>query len=140
LNRTDPSRSAEGVAVLESVSNIRAALSPSIEVENAVFLPREGVEDAMVSKIPYASALLPQRPTTGSGFIIDSVPCTPGSYAGTASQDVRHLTSKLRCSDPMTFGVLKCHGAMNVNNDSKTISFEIVFEVPTAGESRTLRS
>lgn len=142
LRRRDNARSPEAIAVLKSASKVREALNPTPETEEKVFLPAEGAEGATITKILYSLAVLLRRSATSSTFIIDSVPCPTGSYVSLASQDMRRLASKLRCADPLTFGVLRCRGVMKIhaNNGTKLTSFDVIFEKPSPEKPHTLRS
>ncbi|KAK3633950.1 hypothetical protein LTR56_015560 [Elasticomyces elasticus] len=139
LKRRDPSRTAEGAAVLRSASKVREALNPALVATNVFLPPEDGAE---ISSIPCSSAILLRRSRSNATFIVDPVPCPIGSFIGAAAQDMRRLASKLRCVEPTGFGILRCRGVTKVysNNGSKLTSFNIVFDTPSLGVPLTLRS
>ncbi|KAF2163001.1 hypothetical protein M409DRAFT_68654 [Zasmidium cellare ATCC 36951] len=75
-------------------------------------------------------------------FIVDPVPCLANAYVGLMTKDIRTLAAKLHHADPLTFGVLRCRGAVKVNRNSngKLVAFDLVFETSTSEKPRTLRS
>ncbi|KAA6410790.1 MAG: hypothetical protein FRX48_05100 [Lasallia pustulata] len=82
--------------------------------------------------IPHCSALLSFDRDEGTSAIIDTTTYPPRSDMTVATLHVRNVARILSKSDPWTFGLLACRGAIKIWDSSGQISqFELVFDVPS---------
>jgi hypothetical protein len=142
LQKTNPPMQTEAAVVLKTAKKIRRALNTELTKETHVFLSSEGLKGAKEYRIPHTSAVLLDRPNSSSPFIVDSIPCPAGSFVGLTARDIRRLATKLRSVDPDAFGVMKCRGVVKLHDrpSSRLASLEIIFERPSSGDVRSLRS
>ncbi|KAK5115762.1 hypothetical protein LTR62_000851 [Meristemomyces frigidus] len=150
LRKPDPGWTSEGAAVMHRAARVGTAVSsspPSLtgsqpSTTPPVFLPHERPATAETSATPFSSASVARIPGQNNLVIIDPIPCPPGTYIGTLSQDIRNLASKLQVVDPLNFGILKCRGVVkqSTNNGARLASFDVVFEFATPGQPCSLRS
>ncbi|KAF4959482.1 hypothetical protein FGADI_1703 [Fusarium gaditjirri] len=108
-DRGEPAR--EGLKFREAFSN-----SESVKLAEKV------LKNLDIQVIPYCETELAVRKTDEKYFIIDTV-----SRDTVALRDVRELASRLRDSNPSTFGTLKCKGVVQLSKES---SLKFVFSVP----------
>ena len=93
-------------------------------------------------RIPHCSALLSPYQDDGISAIVDTTTYPPRSDMTVATIHVRNVARILSKSDPWTFGLLACRGAIKLLDSCGKISqFELVFGVPRGLQSPTsLRS
>ena len=143
LKRDDGDKSEEAKKVRRATARIRGVVQGDSKTCEAVHvsLPSDRFDRAKLSPIPYCSARY-MRSGESERYIVDSVPCVDGSYVGQLSKDIRTLARKLSCADPSTFGVLNCRGyvKLKTSNNSRTASYEIIFNTPSLEQPRSLRS
>ncbi|CVL05643.1 uncharacterized protein FPRN_14321 [Fusarium proliferatum] len=107
--RGEPAR--EGLKFREAFNN-----------SETVKLAEKVLENLVIQAIPYCETELAVKLKESKYFIIDTV-----SRDTVALKDARELASRLRDSDPSTFGTLKCKGVVQVTN-APLLKF--VFSVP----------
>ncbi|KAF5974858.1 het-s domain-containing protein [Fusarium coicis] len=108
-DRGDPAR--EGLKFREAFNNIET-----------VKLAEKVLENLEMQAIPYCEAELAVKQKENKYFIIDTV-----SRDTVALRDARELASRLRYSNPSTFGTLKCKGVVQLTREP---SLKFVFGVP----------
>ncbi|KAF2278166.1 uncharacterized protein EI97DRAFT_247271 [Westerdykella ornata] len=121
------------VGTMSTALAFRRSLKSDRDTKVSVFLPKDGLVDALREPIPYSTAELMRRsPTSDKWYIVDSVPCLPDVSARTLTEDVRDLARKLSATDPMAFGLLQCRGVVRIlKPDQRTpASFDFVFYEP----------
>lgn len=106
----------------------------------SVFLPGDGLETARIREIPFASVRYVQRADSDKWLIINCIPCEPDIDVGSVKKDIREIARKLSCVDPFVFGVLQCHGVVQIGGNRPS-SFDFISKVPTklSNEPRSLR-
>lgn len=98
---------------------------PSIFLDDAV-----DILDPVL--IPHSSALLSFNKEEGTSTIIDTTTYPPRSDMNIATIHVRNVARILSKSDPWTFGLLTCRGAIKLLDSLGNISqFELVFDIPS---------
>ena len=128
---------------LSLTRGIRDALQPS-GTPPSVFLPSMTFE---TSAIPFSRAKTARMQSGPSSkprwFILDTLPCRPGTDIHALSDDVRDLGRKLRHADPFAFGLLNCRGVMRVLCQPPALDlagFDLVFNVPQDTDAEQLQS
>jgi hypothetical protein len=142
LNRQADKHPSEAIAVRKKTARIRGVVRGDTTQEVHVSLPSNVFQDARFFKISCSSAKYMKRTGKSGMYIVDSIPCLDGAFIGQVDKDIRLLATKLHCADPSTFSVLKCRGMvkMKSSNGSRTTAFQLVFDVPSPGEPRSLRN
>ncbi|KAF4433169.1 hypothetical protein F53441_13770 [Fusarium austroafricanum] len=107
--REEPAR--EGLKFREAFDNSKS-----------VKLAEKLLENLETKSIPYCQAQIAIRQEDEKYFIIETV-----SRDTVALRDARELASRLRDSNPFTFGTLKCKGVVQPSNEPSLI---FVFGVP----------
>lgn len=107
--RGEPAR--EGLKFREAFNN-----------SETVKLAEKVLENLVIQAIPYCETELAVKLKESKYFIIDTV-----SRDTVALRDARELASRLRDSDPSTFGTLKCKGVVQL---TKAPLLKFVFSVP----------
>lgn len=128
----------------ESIStarNVRDSLRANPLNRSSVFLPESGLTNAKKSEIPYCTATIAQR-SKDKQYILDSVPYLPEISQKTFEKHVQDLARKLAGTDPLSFGLLKCRGVVQVfNQHQEIVAYDLVFYFPpTLQDPRSLRS
>ncbi|RBR05567.1 hypothetical protein FVER53590_12915 [Fusarium verticillioides] len=108
-HRGDPAR--EGLKFREAFNN-----------SETVKLAEKVLENLEMQVIPYCETELAVKQKENKYFIIDTV-----SRDTVALRDARELASRLRDSNPSTFGTLKCKGVVQLTREP---SLKFVFGVP----------
>ncbi|KAG5819949.1 hypothetical protein H9Q74_009171 [Fusarium xylarioides] len=108
-DRGEPAR--EGLKFREAFNN-----------SETVKLAEKVLENLEMQVIPYCEAELAVKQKENKHFIIDTV-----SRDAVALRDARELASRLRDSNPSTFGTLKCKGVIQLTREP---SLKFVFGVP----------
>ena len=129
---------------LSLTGGIRDALQPTGTLPS-VFLPSMMFD---TSAIPFSRAKTARIQSRSSNskprwFILDSLPCRPGTDMHALSGDVRDLARKLRHADPFAFGLLNCKGAMRVLGQPPGLdlaAFDLVFNPPPGTDAEQLQS
>lgn len=128
---------------MSTARSVRQSLKADAGIQTTVFLSKDGLTAAQRESIPYCTAELVQRSAKSNKLlIVDRVPCLPEVNARILREDVRDLARKLSATDPITFGLLKCHGVVKVLDEKheRPSSFDFVFLVPPGLKSpRSLR-
>ncbi|SCN89302.1 uncharacterized protein FFB20_08472 [Fusarium fujikuroi] len=107
--REEPAR--EGLKFRESFNN-----------SETVKLAEKVLENLEIQAIPYCEAEIAVKQKDNKYFIIDTV-----SRDTVALRDARELASRLRDSNPSTFGTLKCKGVVQLTREP---SLKFIFGVP----------
>ncbi|KAF9776831.1 hypothetical protein IL306_004917 [Fusarium sp. DS 682] len=94
----------------------------AFDTSESVKLAEKVLENLETRSIPHCKAKLAMKQKEQKYFIIDTV-----SRDTVALRDARELASRLRDSNPFTFGTLKCKGLVQL---SKEPSLKFVFGVP----------
>ena len=123
-----------------SAYNIRDALKERPLQKVSVFLPGDGLETARIREIPFASVKYIQRADSDKWLIMDCIPCELDIDVGSVKKDIRELARKLSSVDPLVFGVLQCHGVVQIGGNRPS-SFNFIFKIPRElnNEPRSLR-
>ena len=129
---------------LSLTGGIRDALQPTGTLPS-VFLPSMMFD---TSAIPFSRAktacIQPGSSNSKTRwFILDSLPCRPGTDVHALTGDVRDLARKLRHADPFAFGLLNCKGAMRVLGQPPGLdlaAFDLVFNLPPGTDAEQLQS
>ncbi|KAF5678211.1 het-s domain-containing protein [Fusarium denticulatum] len=108
-DRGEPAR--EGLKFREAFNN-----------SETVKLAEKVLENLEIEEIPYCETELAVKQKENKYFIIDTV-----SRDTVALRDARELASRLRDSNPSTFGTFKCKGVVQLTRES---SLKFVFGVP----------
>lgn len=128
----------EGTAVLQTARRLRRAIIGDYSKGEHIFLPSSGLDSTKVTSISRSSAeYFHRKDRNGASkhLVVDTVTCLAGSSTEILKRDVKSLVRRLQQVDPAAFGLLKCRGVVYLDN-----SFKIVFETPSQGPPRTLRS
>lgn len=137
------SRDGSAISSFPGAHSLRDALKKEPLQKVSIFLPEDGLENARIRTIPFASAKCVQRAGSDKWLVVDSIPCDPEADIGLVTRDVRDLARKLSSADPFTFGILQCRGVVRiVEPGSGRPSFDFVFQIPreVSNEPRALRS
>jgi hypothetical protein len=131
-NARTPSQSP--LTALELANGIRDALRPDAP-HHSTFLAQHNLNKI---DIPFSTAKAGSRGAGGGTtqwFIIDSLPCRPGSEQ-VLSGDVRELARKLSRAEPLTFGLLNCKGAMRMMDPTgrHLQGFDLILRIPDGME------
>jgi hypothetical protein len=134
---------ASSSSTLTLTGSIRDALRPT-GAPPSVFLPAATLE---TSTIPFSRASVAcmesSSPSNPRWFVLDTLPCRPGTDLRAVGNDVRGLARKLRRADPFAFGLLSCKGAMRVPGPPAATGlsgFDLVFNVPAGADAKQLQS
>ena len=124
--------------------SLREALREKPLEKLHVFLPKEGLDTARMRNIPFATAKCIPRAGEDKWHIVDSIPFDREIDLDLVTKDVRELARRLSSVDPLTFGMLQCHGVIRVTQpiNRSLSSFDFVFKIPEelSNEPRSLRS
>ena len=123
--------------------SFRDALRGNALEKVSVFLPRDGLENAEIRNIAFASAKCMQRTGSNKFYIVDSISCNAETNIDLVENDVRELARKLSSVEPLTFGILQCRGVVRIMESStrRPSSFDMVFQIPKelSNEPKSLR-
>ncbi|CAG9986593.1 unnamed protein product [Clonostachys byssicola] len=132
LVKAAPLTTIDGMHKNISLGNSRHAAEPTLEAvkfrrafedgHRPVFIAEKTLESLERRRIPYCSAQLAVDPTEGKYHIIDTV-----SADIVKAKDARDLASRLRDSNPLSSGTLKCKGIVR---QTKQSSMAFIFRVP----------
>jgi hypothetical protein len=145
-NNTEPST---GTSLPETIT-IRAGIkqvdtaSPKTSPASHINLSPSALKGMSITPIPYSSAITIATKTHSDGstgrYILNQIPCAPGSIPQLLKRDVRDLVRKLQVDSPHTFGLLKCKGFIVESDPAAHFSLRLVFRDPPASHSpRSLR-
>ncbi|KAI0392356.1 hypothetical protein F5Y17DRAFT_477712 [Xylariaceae sp. FL0594] len=127
---------------LSLTGGIRNALQPAGK-QGSVFLETAGLE---ISAVPFSKAKAACRQTSSNvrWYILDTLPCRPGTDVQALKADIRDLALKLRHADPFAFGLLNCRGAMHAfkppPRQREIAGFHLLFNVPRGTDVKQLQS
>ncbi|KAL9084941.1 MAG: hypothetical protein Q9165_007807 [Trypethelium subeluteriae] len=118
-------------------SSVRDSLREDPQKPVSIFLPENGLETAKFIDIPFSSAKLAQRAHSTKWLLVDPIPCDSLLDFNQRKKAIRDLARKLMTTDPSTFALLKCVGAV----PKASHEFLLVFRTPhNVSHPRTLRS
>lgn len=148
LEHDNESDTLDGGSILhESIvtaKGVRDSLRTDPQSKTSIFLPNIRSAGGNTTPIPFCTAEIFTRPN-GKTYLLDSVVCLPGVEIDILNKDVRDLARKLRGTNPLTFGLLRCHGVVKVYEESQTpkklLSYDFVFYIPEGlSNPQSLRS
>ena len=138
------SRNGLAVSSYSSAYRLRDSLREQPLQKVSVFLPKDEFETARMHEIPFAATKCMQRAGLDKWFVVDCIPCDPEVDIGLITKGVRELARKLSSVDPLTFGILQCHGVVRLTEprSRRPSSFDFVFRIPRelSNEPRSLRN
>ena len=122
-------RQGNGNQIISETLSMRNSLSGTNS--SHVFLPPNKLNSARNVKIAFSSAKLVQIKGESKWRLLDSVSKVP-------KKTIRDLAVKLKNTNPSSFGLLTCLGAIH---DEKSDEFNLVFRVPeNMSDPKTLRA
>ena len=116
---------------LTLAQGVRSAIHSNVPPKKIMF----EYQDMRTVALPYCTAVMAMRPSSTRGadqpLIIDTLRRFPGSNMTDLESDVRSLAKRLANSDPYTFGLLRCKGAMPIpRRVSPAQGYDLVLRVP----------
>jgi hypothetical protein len=116
----------------EMISSALAVRNPLRKADStSIFVDPEKLESARIAKITFSSAKMVQVENMSKWRLLDSV-------SDISKRALRDLVVKLKGTNPSTFGLLTCLGAVH---DEKKSEFNLIFRVPeNTSEPETLRA
>ncbi|KAL2130291.1 hypothetical protein VTI74DRAFT_6663 [Chaetomium olivicolor] len=127
---------------LSLTGGIREALQPPGKPPS-VFLPNASFETSAILFSRARTAWKRSSTKATRWFILDTLPCRPGTNHHALNNDVRELAQKLKRADPFAFGLLNCKGIMRVFKEGPQVSlvgFNLVFNGPEQTDPEQLQS
>ena len=116
----------------EMISNALAVRNPLRKADSThIFLPADRLDSARIVEIAFGSAKLVQIENDSKWRLLDSV-------SNISRRTLRDLAVKLKNTNPSTFGLLTCLGAVHDENKNE---FSLIFKTPeNMSEPETLRA
>lgn len=115
-----------------AILRLRETIRPPREVlDKSIFIPASNLGEEATVSLPYSSFVLAKLFRPERKVLVDIIASRGGPKVDPemVKMGIRDIARALSQADPMTFGIMTCHGVVE-STDSGVGVFKFVFEIP----------